>query len=53
MERNWELFDRLNEYLGADELACSICKALSSDEMNACLEYIAQVWDIKESEDKQ
>ena len=53
MERNWELFDRLNDYLGGEELALSICKALSMDDMNSCLEYIVQAWDIAESEDEE
>ena len=52
MERNWKLFDKLNECLGGDELALSICKALSMDDMNVCLEYIAQAWGVEnEGED--
>lgn len=54
MERKWELFDKLNECLGGDELALSICKALSMDDMNTCLDYIAREWDIiDESEDNE
>lgn len=53
MERNWVLFDVLMSELGGDELALSLCKALSSDDMNDCLEYIAQAWGVEtESEDE-
>ena len=47
MNRNWTLYDTLLEALGGEELSLSICKALSSDEMNSTLEYIAQVWEIE------
>lgn len=47
MERNWELYDTLLNALGGEELSLSICKALSMDEMNGTLEYIAQVWEIE------
>ena len=46
MERNWELFDNLLEAIGSDELSLSLCKALSSDDMNECLEYIANCFEI-------
>lgn len=53
MERKWTLFDVLLSELGGDELALSLCKALSVDDMNDCLEYIAQAWDVEtESEDE-
>lgn len=53
MERNWTLFDVLLSELGGDELALSLCKALSTDDMNDCLEYIAQAWGVEtESEDE-
>ena len=52
MERNWVLFDVLMSELGSEELALSLCKALSMDEMNECLEYIAQAWGVEsEGED--
>lgn len=51
MERNWELFDKLLESIGGDELALSLCKALSCDDMNDRLEYIANCFDIESEED--
>ena len=48
MERKWELYDKLLESIGGEELALSLCKALSCDDMNDCLEYIARCFDIKE-----
>lgn len=47
MDRNWTLYNTLLEALGGEELSLSICKALSMDEMNNTLEYIAQAWDIE------
>lgn len=44
--RNWELFDKLIEVLGAEEVALSICKAMDMDNMNEILEYIATSWEI-------
>ncbi len=46
MNRNWEIYDKLLEELGGDELSLSICKALTSDTMNDVLSYIATAWDI-------
>ena len=51
MDRNWELYDLLLETIGADELCLSLCKALSSDDMNSCLLYIADCFEIKEYEE--
>ncbi len=52
MERNWELFDTLMEAFGADELALSLCKAMSSDDMNDILGYIANCFDIEGGEEE-
>lgn len=52
MDKNWKLFDKLNEELGGEELALSICKALSSDDMNTAFEYIARFWDIETEDDE-
>ena len=46
MERKWKLFDTLIESLGGEEVALCLCKALSTDNMNDMLEYIAAAWDI-------
>ena len=48
MERKWELYDKLLECIGGEELSLSLCKALTSDTMNECLDYIAQCFDIEE-----
>jgi hypothetical protein len=53
MDKNWDLFDKLNDELGGDELALSICKALTSDNMNDVLYYIARCWDIKTENDEE
>ena len=50
MERNWELYDTLIDVIGGEELALNLCKALSMDDMNDCLEYIANAYDIKGGE---
>jgi hypothetical protein len=47
MDRKWDLYDELLEVLGGDELSLSICKALSSDDMNDVLEFIANCFDIQ------
>ena len=47
MDRKWDLFDELLDCIGGDELSLAICKALSSDDMNDCLEYIANCYDIE------
>lgn len=52
MDKNWKLFDKLNEELGGDEFALSICKALTSDTMNDVLQYIARCWDIETEDDE-
>lgn len=52
MERNWRLFDLLLERIGGDELSLAICKALTMDEMNDILEYIANCEDINEGEEE-
>lgn len=52
MERNWELFDTLTEAIGSNELALSLCKAMSSDEMNDILEYIANCFEIEGGEEE-
>lgn len=46
MERNWNLYDELLEAIGGDELSLSLCKAMSCDDMNEYLEYIANCFDI-------
>ncbi len=46
MERKWTLYDKLLDALGGEELALSLCKALSSDDMNDILDYIATCFDI-------
>lgn len=51
MDRKWDLYDKLLECLGGDELSLSICKALSSDDMNEVLYYIASCWDIATDEE--
>ena len=51
MERNWNLFDLLLERVGGDDLSLAICKALSSDDMNDTLEYIARCYDLQEDID--
>lgn len=48
MERKWDLYDKLLECIGGEELSLSLCKALSSDDMNETLEYIARCFDIEE-----
>ena len=48
MERKWKLFDTLIESLGGEELALCLCKAMSSDDMNDALEFIARCYDVKE-----
>lgn len=52
MERNWNLFDLLKETIGADELCLSICKALSMDDMNEILYFIANCFEIEEYEEE-
>lgn len=52
MDRNWTLYDKLLDALGGEELALSICKALSSDDMNTALQYIARCWDIDTEDDE-
>ena len=46
MDRKWDLYDELLNTLGGDELSLAICKALSSDDMNDVLEYIAICYDV-------
>ena len=46
MERNWKLYDWLLDTIGGDELSLSICKALSMDDMNEILDYIATCNDL-------
>lgn len=53
MKRKWNLYDKLLECIGGEELALSLCKALSSDEMNECLEYIANCFDIETEDDEE
>ena len=48
MKRKWALYDNLLEYLGGEELSLSLCKAMSSDDMNETLDYIARCFDIEE-----
>lgn len=50
MERNWSLYDLLLDCLGGEDLSLAICKALSSDDMNSTLEYIARCYDIQGGE---
>lgn len=50
MDREWNLYDTLLECIGGDELSLAICKALSCDEMNDVLEYIANCYDIENEE---
>lgn len=52
MERNWELFDLLLERIGGDELSLAICKALTMDDMNEILDYIANCMDIETGEEE-
>lgn len=52
MDRNWTLYDTLLEALGGKELSLAICKALSADDMNGTLEYIAQCWEIEGGDEK-
>lgn len=52
MDRKWTLYDTLLEALGGEEFSLSLCKALSSDEMNSALEYIAQCWGIEGGEEE-
>ena len=47
MDRKWDLYDKLLSALGGDELSLSICKALSSDDMNDILKYISNCYDIE------
>lgn len=51
MDRNWELYDKLIEEIGGEELALSLCKALTSDDMNDYLKYIANCFDVEYEED--
>ena len=53
MERKWTLYDKLLDALGGEELALSLCKALSSDDMNDCLEYIANCFDVETEDDEE
>lgn len=46
--KNYELLERLIEILGVEEVLNSLVKALSLDEINDNLEYIARVHDIEE-----
>lgn len=52
MDRKWKLFDTLMEAIGADELALSLCKAMSCDDMNDILEYIANCFEIEGDEEE-
>lgn len=45
--RNYDLFDKLRETLGDEELLNNLMKAMSQDEMNDNLEYIAKMWDVE------
>lgn len=47
----FHVYDRILEAIGGDELSLSICEALSMDDMNETLDYIANCFEI-ESEDE-
>lgn len=41
--KNWELFERLAEVLGHEELATELMQAMSTKEANENLDYLAQM----------
>ncbi|NLC04247.1 MAG: hypothetical protein GX787_08230 [Tissierellia bacterium] len=51
--KNWSLFDEVVEILGEEEVLLALAKALSSDELNENLAYIARVYDIREDEEEE
>lgn len=51
MERNWNLFDKLVNYLGEDTVLLNVCKDISTDDMNTTLEYIATCFDVPMDEE--
>lgn len=52
--RNWDLFDKLVETLGGEELAAEIIRYMDSDTANRYLESLARDYEIEyeESEDE-
>lgn len=52
--KNWELYDLIEECIGSKDLALALAKALDADNLNSCLDFIANCYEITlESEDKE
>ena len=50
--RNWELFDKLVEVLGAEKVAEELIRYLDSDTANRYLESIAREYEITDAEEE-